>query len=934
MTEDQRVVRCPTLVGRRRELAALTTAIEAAANGATSGVLVLGPAGVGKSRLVDEATRATRGRPLVLVGRGVRMEHHVPYAPLTGALLAGTRDHPPPEDPSLAPFVAVLARLLPHWRTPGSDAAPSEEPATVVGEAVFRLLRWMGRPTGVVLLLEDLHWADEDTITATAHLVQHLAGSKIAVVLTAREDEPGSPAGLASLAASCDQVLPLTPLGDHDAEAMAAACLDVADVPPGVLEVLRERADGLPLLIEDLLGAAPDVGSPRFADVVRARRDALSERTRRIVELAAVAGDRVDVDLLVAASMLDRASVTAALHEASRHQLLSSSHDQLGFRHALTADVIRADLLPHQRADLAYRVVTAMERAGVTDPAPRGELWAVAGDADRAAASLLDAARQAAGRGSLGIAVALYDRVLALATQVGRREATVERLGVLVDAGHLDEAQRAGDEALDVVISGRDHDVVRLHLAQVHLSRGDHDAAAIHLEAVRRGGGGDATTAARVRLLETHRILALEQTERVEAAAHLAGQAVGLAEAAGDAALTCEALELLAVCERGRSLEAALVPLERMLRLADEHHLALWRVRALNEIGAIELLRDAVPDRLLRARDAARALGAPGTSASIEVNLAALYVMTGRLDDARAASTAAVDLARPLGLVPIVAAATMIDGLALGHAGDRIAMERSLRAAEALTPGDADLLGLSWAAGRGVTSLLLEDHAEARTAFERGDAYPSGARTLNPARGPLLLVRAVAGEDVLDEVVAAAAIGAPDARYPHLWLGFARAVTLGRRGDHQAARASFDQADRLGRPFQLFRPVALRLVAEAAIRDGWGTPGEWLRDAEAVFTARALPRAASACRSLLGRLGERPTRRRGVDRELPEDLLKPGVTAREAEVLDLVAQRLTNQEIADRLYLSHRTVEKHVGSLMRKTATSNRRALADLATRR
>jgi DNA-binding NarL/FixJ family response regulator len=109
----------------------------------------------------------------------------------------------------------------------------------------------------------------------------------------------------------------------------------------------------------------------------------------------------------------------------------------------------------------------------------------------------------------------------------------------------------------------------------------------------------------------------------------------------------------------------------------------------------------------------------------------------------------------------------------------------------------------------------------------------------------------------------------------------------------------------------------------------------WLRDAEAVFVSHRLTRIASACRGLLARAGAPATRRRGRDdAALAGDLLRLGVTAREAEVLELIGEHLSNKDIAARLYLSPRTVEKHVASLLLKTGTADRAALGRLARQR
>jgi DNA-binding CsgD family transcriptional regulator len=130
------------------------------------------------------------------------------------------------------------------------------------------------------------------------------------------------------------------------------------------------------------------------------------------------------------------------------------------------------------------------------------------------------------------------------------------------------------------------------------------------------------------------------------------------------------------------------------------------------------------------------------------------------------------------------------------------------------------------------------------------------------------------------------------------------------------------------RPYPLAAHLGLRLLAEAAIDDGWGQPGPWLRTAEEYFHTAGMTRAASACRSLLRRAGE-PVRqhRRGTD-AIPPRLRQAGVTAREYEVLTLIAARLSNREIGGRLFLSPRTVETHVANLLAKTGATSR---ADLA---
>jgi DNA-binding CsgD family transcriptional regulator len=279
----------------------------------------------------------------------------------------------------------------------------------------------------------------------------------------------------------------------------------------------------------------------------------------------------------------------------------------------------------------------------------------------------------------------------------------------------------------------------------------------------------------------------------------------------------------------------------------------------------------------------------------------------------------------------VAAAALVMDALSYGFRGDRAPMERRLRAARDLSPNDADLEAFAWGAGRGICALVREERAEAVRAFSRAVQEDVPVGSLDTARAPLLLLREIAGEATEADVSAARATATPGAGWSDLWFGYATAAASGRRGDRDTAVATFERADAAARRHPLFRAIGLRLVAEAALRDSWGDPLEWLRDAEGVFVTGGQLRIAAACRDMLRQAGARATRRRGRDRRLPERLLRAGVTAREAEVLALVGDRLSNKEIASRLYLSPRTVEKHVASLLLKLGASDRAALSQLA---
>jgi DNA-binding CsgD family transcriptional regulator len=129
-----------------------------------------------------------------------------------------------------------------------------------------------------------------------------------------------------------------------------------------------------------------------------------------------------------------------------------------------------------------------------------------------------------------------------------------------------------------------------------------------------------------------------------------------------------------------------------------------------------------------------------------------------------------------------------------------------------------------------------------------------------------------------------------------------------------------------------YRHYARRLAAEAALTDGWGEPLDWLREAAAFFAARGEQPVAAACRALLRQAGA-PVPRTGPAAAVSANLRALGVTVREADVLALVTEGLTNRELAARLHLSPRTVEKHVASLLTKTGCRRRAQLAGYAAR-
>jgi DNA-binding CsgD family transcriptional regulator len=161
-------------------------------------------------------------------------------------------------------------------------------------------------------------------------------------------------------------------------------------------------------------------------------------------------------------------------------------------------------------------------------------------------------------------------------------------------------------------------------------------------------------------------------------------------------------------------------------------------------------------------------------------------------------------------------------------------------------------------------------------------------------------------------------------------------VALGRTGQAADATAAFAEGNaRMSAPVDArwHRRHARSILAAAALADGWGDPVRWLTEDLAFFETLGHDRLASACRGLLRRAGSPVPRRGRHAAALPEGLRRIGVTAREHEVLELVAQGLDNRGVAQRLVISPRTVEKHVERLLAKTGLAKRIELVAFAAR-
>lgn len=956
--DRMRDVRCPVLVGREPEVEALTAAVRRAVEGDGGLVFVVGEAGVGKSRLAAVAAAEARAKGMaVLRGRAAPSPAPVPYRPLAEAFLSVLRASGPP--PGLSPALSVL---IPAWAHPGEDR-PAEPSLILLGEAVLDLLRVVAGPKGATVVLEDLHWADMGTLELLDYVADKLEGSAVVVVVTVRTGEGSEAERQAARLRSRRQasVIDLSRLVPGGVRTMVSALLETDDVPAGVIDVVLEASEGLPFLVEEVVASLLDSGAvmrmetgsveiqgrlepavpPSFAALVAERLASLAEPAATdVVKAAAVLGEQFDWSMLRATCDCDDSSLLAALRQAASVQLVEEDRRARAFRfrHALTRAAVLETLLLPERAALAARALAAIEAGPLTDRDRlelAAELAETAGDRPRANELLVASASAALRTGAVTPALATAERVIADAVDA---EQAIRGHEILLDgsvlAGNVPRVVEIGERLLArLAATGAPAErraEAHLRLAAAALAATDWRRVRDHLALVEElVPEADEVLTARAGILRAQVDLG---EHRVHEAARHARATRDVAARLGLADLLCESLEVLGRVDRVADLAKAERHFTEAFVTAEAAGLALRRVRALHELGTIDLVRLGGTDRLQAARDGALAIGAPGLEAQAGMHLGVALFVRYRLDEARAAVDRSLDIARRHHLGLLVPAVLTVKGGIEAVSGNREAAAAAFE--EALPLSDAEIEATGRGHVLGLAALASEDRGGALAQFDRAEAlvpaHSGVARA--PYRGVYALVESLDPERstaVLDDLTSEAA----SVHVATIALAdLARAVRAGRAGDAASAEAFLDAGVSALRDAPFYRNLGRRLVAEAAIEDSWGAPAVWLREALEFFEDAGLAALARACRSLLRRAGA-PVPRRPTDAYIAPDLAHLGVTKREVDVLSLVAEGLSNRDIASRLYLSARTVEKHVERLMLKTGTANRAQLAALAAR-
>lgn len=996
----------------------LLSALEEARSGEPSLVLVEGEAGIGKTRLVTEfGSRAAASGARVAVGRCVELaEGRLPYAPIMQAvrdLLSGS-DRASLER-AVGPDLGYVGWLIPELAAgraavgprpvagPGDSEvqASGQEEAAVPGagpgefdqSALFgALLRLLGLPDGgaVVLIIEDLHWADRSTLDVLGFLVRAFRNERSLVVITCRSDMPLSSAvrhALVELDRSprVDR-LGLPPLQPADVRKLLGNI--AGDSLGGEREesIIR-RAQGNPLFAEELLAAGDGAGSEELPSSLREllldRLRPLGYAARVVTRSMAVIGRGSGEELLAAVSDLPPAECLAGLREAIDQQVIVHPGDReparYWFRHDLVAEAVRSDLLPGERRRLHEAIAVALEQRAEASGAPAAVAAAEVAHHWQAAGRPAQALRSALAAAAAAHAVSAFAesaRQLAVAAELWPqvpdpsafadldRAALLERLAAAwYEAGEFERAVDGAQAALREMGEGSDprRRAILTQRLGSYLSSADRDAEAL-----------DAHREAAMLLADAPPLLARARAG-IGATLMLLGRYAESADVCQGAIRLADAADAVEVAAAGRIFLG--------VDLVYQGHAG----------DGIDALRAAI-------RTAERA-GPSETLLEGYHNLGCMLELLDRLDEAVATAGTGIALAGTTGFDRRSGAGLRaVAGRALCRLGRWTEAEAAFVDGLALDPRGEHLLNLARNYGQLLVGRGRLDearrHLEVAAADTRLDALPEIAL----AQAELALVEGEldSARAVLDQALAT--LAATDDR-----LRTASLCVLGIRVE--ADRAELAMARRRTMELDRARSLGASLhervmaVAGALAGDEAGSragrlraatadaersrleanpdPGAWrtlaglledvgagperayasLRQAEAILASRGSRKEAtdalSAAASIAASVGAGPlleqvealARRgrleldlapRGAAKSVASDRAAArglGLTPREVEVLGLLAAGRTNRQIAEALFITEKTASLHVSNILGKLEVTNRYDAAAVAER-
>ncbi len=364
------------LIGREAETAQLREALDRAAGERGGLVLVLGEAGMGKSRLVEELIAYAKRRDArVLLGRAYESDQILLFGPVVDALRTGRVGQDPEVLDALGPaWRGELARLLPEVAMPGAPP-PARADYRRLFEMIAHLLAHLAARDTLLLVLEDLHWADELTVRLLAFLARRVSAERVLLLATAREEELADAPMLRHTLEDLGRAGLLTSLGLGPLSRRDTLALVEHLTPPGAAargERLGARvwalSEGNPLVAVEVMreiqerAPAEGLALPRRArEVIGRRLERLASGARSLLTVAAVIGREFDFALLRHAAELDDQAAAQGVEELVRRRVLTAVGERLGFTHERVREVAYAEVPAWRRPGLHRRIAETIE---------------------------------------------------------------------------------------------------------------------------------------------------------------------------------------------------------------------------------------------------------------------------------------------------------------------------------------------------------------------------------------------------------------------------------------------------------------------------------------------------------------------------------------------------------------------------------------------
>ncbi|WP_344978941.1 ATP-binding protein [Streptosporangium fragile] len=945
----------PVFVGRETELADLAEALRRARGNSAATVLIGGEAGVGKSRLVGcFAERAAAEGVHVLVGGCVELSTEgLAYAPFTAAIRQLVRECGADEVAALLPEGGArdLARLLPEFGEPSGDVESDTARARLF-EQILTLLERLAGHRPVILVIEDLHWADRSSRDLIAFLSRNLRTAPLLMILTYRSDDLHRQHPLRPVLAELGRLdgvlrMDLPRLTQAEVAAQMAGILGTVPDFAQVDSVFR-RSEGIPLFVEALLECGGDCAFPdSLHDLIIGSVEQLPEETQRVLRVAAAGGTRVGHDLLAAVSGLSGPDLDDALRPAIAANVLQVADGRAYvFRHALIREAVHDELLPGEHVRLHARFAEEIGRDRTLVPPGRAAIeiahhWYSARDDVWALISAWDAAGKAAKTFAHNEMMKLLERVLTLWSKVPD---AAERIGVdhttvlekaaaaALASGEVDRGSKFAMAALEELDERAEPArVARLLVQRSQLRKSRRKPGVLddlrHAERLVPEPGLDRADV--LSKLGSYLTFSGEVAEGTT----LTEEALRIAREHGDESLEADLLLNLALGHSIAGNLAATIAVNATAQAIGERvgsgRITLRaignNVDALNNMGrsaeAIELALEG--ERLARKYGRYRAQGT-----FIANNRAEALEALGRFEETARLVEYALrmdptlrtrhHLLRVRGYVAVARGETEVlrsvltEVGAFGGAHEEFMQELS---------ADARLLiGFHMLSGEPLAALEVAERVvrEARIMSKPMLGWRvlgllgricEAVERLAPGR-----VAALRGQ--IEKAAATMTVDSP----------VADAYRLGLIHDHDAAAAAWE---RLGRPFPRARSLlhAGRAAAAAGDRAGAATR---LRTAYPIAVALSARPLAAEIETLARRVGASLAAETGT---AEPGAAEPALTPREVEVLRLVAKGLSNRDIAAELFISAKTVSVHVSNILGKLGVSSRGEAAATAHR-